>query len=306
MPLYQIGPAKTASLRMEDTNAKALTTLDRLGSIAMEASELPVLRMLSRPIRRKLFQRPYRDGNDYYGVHETFAAAQAAAQALSTRSLPATYDTDAAGRMYRAHLKSIRVSDYPLVYWLARLFAAGQRRLFDLGGHIGVSYYGFHPYLDYPPDLAWTVHDVPAVMAAGRKWASEHDSAQQLAFATSAEDADGQDILMSTGALQYLDYTLPELLQRLQTRPRHVLVNLTPMHPTRSFFTLQNLSIAICPYRVMSVPDFTAGMEALGYRMLDHWQSFERGLRVPFEPECTVDSYHGFHFSLPAAHGPAA
>lgn len=97
-----------------------------------------------------------------------------------------------------------------------------------------------------------------------------------------------------------------QLLQRLQARPRHVLVNLTPMHPTRSFFTLQNLSIAICPYRVMSVPDFTASMEALGYCMLDHWQSFERSLRIPFEPECTVDSYHGFHFSLPAAHGPAA
>lgn len=291
---------------MEDANANAITTLNRLGNIAMEASELPVLRMLSRPIRRKLFQRPYRDGNDYYGVYETFAAAHEAAQALSTRSLPATYDTDAAGRMYRAHLKSIRVSDYPLVYWLARLFAAGQRRLFDLGGHIGVSYYGFHHYLDYPSDLAWTVHDVPAVMAAGRKWASEHDPARKLAFAESADGADGHDILMSTGALQYLDYTLPELLQRLQAKPRHVLVNLTPMHPTRSFFTLQNLSIAICPYRVMSVPEFTSGMEALGYRMLDHWQSFERHLRVPFEPGCIVDSYHGFHFSLAAGGGAPA
>src|SRR3546814_9716109 len=90
-------------------------------------------------------------------------------------------------------------------------------------------------------------------MAAGRRWAQGHDAERQLSFTDSVEHADGQDILLSTGALQYLDYTLPELLQRLRRKPRHVLVNLTPMHPDRSFFTLQNLSIAICPYRVMSV-----------------------------------------------------
>lgn len=267
----------------------------------MDVSELPVLRLVSRPMRRKLFQRPYRVENDYYGMYESYAAAQSAAQDLSTRTLPASYDIDAAGRLYRENLRNIRVSDYPLVYWLGRLLAEGQRRIFDLGGHIGVSYYGFRHYLDYPPDLAWTVHDVPAVMAAGRKWAAEHDPQGKLAFAGSPDAADGQDILLSTGALQYLDYTLPELLQRLRAKPRHVLVNLTPMHPSRSFFTLQNLSIAICPYRIMSVPEFTSGMEALGYRMLDHWQSFERSLHVPFEPECEVDSYHGFHFRLDAA-----
>src|SRR3546814_9186296 len=83
-----------------------------------------------------------------------------------------------------------------------------------------------------------------SVMAAGRRWAQGHDAERQLSFTDSVEHADGQDILLSTGALQYLDYTLPELLQRLRRKPRHVLVNLTPMHPDRSFFTLQNLSIA--------------------------------------------------------------
>src|SRR3546814_13532249 len=74
------------------------------------------------------------------------------------------------------------------------------------------------------------------------------------------------------------------------------------MHPDRSFFTRQNLSIAICPYRVMSVPEFTEGMQSLGYRVVDHWQSPERHLRVPFEPGCTVDRYHGFPFELDAWH----
>src|SRR3546814_19846099 len=76
-------------------------------------------------------------------------------------------------------------------------------------------------------------------MAAGRRWAQGHDAEHQLSFTDSVEHADGQDILLSTGALQYLDYTLPELLQRLRRKPRRVLINLTPLHPDRRFFTLQ-------------------------------------------------------------------
>jgi len=271
---------------------------NQIAGFARDASELPGLSVLTRPIRRSLFRRPYRADNDYYGVYRTFDEAQAAARALSSQSLPATYDIEAAGRLYRSHLKRIRVSDYPLVYWLSRLIGGGCRSVFDLGGHIGVSYYGFRHYIDYPQDLDWCVHDVPAVMAAGRKWAAEHDNARQLRFSDARESADGCDVLVSTGALQYLDYTLPELLQRLARKPRHVLVNLTPMHPSRSFFTLQNLSIAICPYRVTAAPEFIHEMEALGYRLADHWQSLERTLRVPYAPQYAVDSYHGFSFSL--------
>lgn len=268
----------------------------RLRTIADEAAELPGLRRLAMPFYRRRFQRPYRTDNAYYGVYGSFAAAAAAARSLSTQSLPATYDTEAAGRMYRDQLERIRVSDYPLVYWISRLLRDGQRRIFDLGGNIGVSYYGFSRYLDYPDDLRWQVHDVPVVMAAGRKWATQHDPRRHIAFADAPELADGDDVLVSTGALQYLDYTLPELLRRLTRPPQHVLVNLTPIHPSRSYFTLQNLSFAICPYRVMSRPELVAAMASLGYRMVDDWNSQERGLKVPFEPGCALDSYSGFYF----------
>lgn len=264
----------------------------------LRAFELRAMRALAGPLRRRLFRRPYRDRNDYYGVYSTYAEAQAAALALSTPSLPASYDIEAAGRLYRDPKQRVRATDYPLMFWLGRSLEAGCRHVFDLGGNIGVSYYAFRAYLRYPAGLQWTVHDLPCVMEAGRRWAQSHDPQRQLAFAASPRGADGQDVLASTGALQYLEYTLPELLQQLPRPPRHVLVNLTPMHPERSFFTLQNLSIAICPYRVSSVGEFTEGMQALGYRSADHWQSHERHLRIPFEPGCRVDSYHGFYFEL--------
>lgn len=267
----------------------------KLRRIANETAELPGIRWLAKPLYRRMFRRPYRDGNAYFGAYATYAQALEHAP----QALPTSYDIATAGQMYRDRHDRIRVSDYPVVYWLSRLLSEGQRRVFDLGGHIGVSYYGFRGYLDYPTDLCWCVHDVPAIVATGRAWATEHDPQQHLHFSESADDADGQDVLISSGALQYLEYSLPELLQKLRTSPPHVLINLTPMHPSRSYFTLQNIGKAVLPYRVSSVPQFVAAMEALGYSVQDRWQSFERHLRVPFETACTLESYSGFYFRKP-------
>ena len=258
---------------------------------------LPGLRGLARARYRQRFRRAFGEDNLYFGTYDDRADAQAEADRLSTAQLPSTYDLDAAGRMYRGHLDNIRVSDYPLVYWLERLFAGGARRVFDLGGNIGVSYYAFDRYVPYPAGLQWTVHDLPKVVAVGRKWAQAHDAAGRLAFADSEAGADGEDILLSTGALQYLPYTLPELVDRLQRPPSKILLNLTPMHPTREFFTLQNLGIAICPYRVGSTEQLLAQMQSRGYKAVDNWFSRERHLEVPFHPEARIEGYSGFYFS---------
>jgi len=262
--------------------------------IAHAAAELPILRWLAEPIYRYQFLRFRRPGNACFGVFGTYAEAHALAKSLHG---PATYDLAEAGRLYRERLERVVASDYPSIYWLSRLLAAGERRIFDLGGHIGISYYGFSRYIEYPADLQWLVHDLPAIADAGRSHAVLHDPKRRLAFSAGPDAADGCDILFTSGALQYLDYTLPDLLRRLQQRPSHILVNLVPMHPDRSFFTLQNIRIAICPYRVAAVPEFIAGMESMGYDLIDHWQSRERNLRVPFRHGYEVDSYHGFYFA---------
>jgi len=268
------------------------TALSRnLRRIANETAELPGVRLLAKPVYREMFRR-HRHGNAYFGVYESFD--QARDQAPDT--LPNTYDNEVSGGMYRDQLNRIRVSDYPLLHWVSRLLDSGERKLFDLGGHIGVSYYGFSNYLAYPADMTWRVHDMPRVLDAGRDWAKTHDPSRRLVFTDRREDADGHDILLSSGALQYLDYELPDLLRRLRRPPPHVLINLTPMHPSRGYFTLQNLGIAICPYRVSAVPQFVADMAALGYQVADRWESFERQLRVPFEPALSIDRYYGFYF----------
>lgn len=273
-----------------------------LRHIAIETGQLPGLRVLARPIYRRLFQRPYQPEAHYYGVYDSHA--QALRDAPPT--LPTTYDVEGSGRMYRNQLDQIRVSDYPVVHWLSQLLATGQRRLFDLGGHIGLSYYSFRRYLDYPSDLRWLVHDVAAVVAAGRDWAVAHDAEGRLEFTGARDDADGADVLFTSGALQYLDYALPELLLGLERPPSHVLINMVPLHPNRDYYTLQNIGFAICPYHVAALPEFIAGMEALGYAIVDRWETFERHLEVPFAPDCDIDRYYGFYFRRDPKSQPAA
>lgn len=267
---------------------------DRLVRIAHEAAQLPLLAPMTRPLYRRRFARLYREGNRYCGVFDSFEAALAAAPP----SAPSSYDTKAAGRMYRGLLDELRLCDYPALHWLSRLFSQEQTGVFDLGGHVGIVYYAFRRYLEYPAQLRWTVHDVSHVIEARKKWAAEHDEHAQLDFAAAANAAnaaDGEDVLFTSGALQYLDYTLPELLGSLRQPPPHVLVNLVPMHPTRGYFTLQNMGFAICPYRVMAVPEFVDAMAGLGYSLIDRWDILDREIQVPFEPQCSIGRYTGMY-----------
>lgn len=250
----------------------------------------------ARSSYRRRFRRAFSDDNLYYGVYGSYAAAQADAESLASTDLPASYDVQLAGRLYRAQLDKIRVSDYPLLFWLQQALHDGVRNVFDLGGNIGVTYYGFARYIHYPPDLRWTVHDLPHAMAAGKQWAQAHDERKQLRFSADDNEADGQDLLVCTGALQYLPYTLPELIDRMSRPPPNVLLNLTPMREQQEFFTLQNLGVAITPYRVTAALPLIDAMQARDYDLVDRWISLERNLQVPFHPDARVDGYSGFYF----------
>jgi len=263
---------------------------------AREAMELPGIASIGRPMYRRYFSKPYERGNIYHGIYSSYDEALLDAERLSSEDLPATYDVDKATIMYRQQLHRLRACDYPAMYWIDQLIGDGARRVFDLGGHIGLAFYGFGRYIDYPSGLIWNVHDLDKVVQTGRLIATRLDPTGKLRFVHVPEAADGCDVLISTGALQYLEYSLPELLNRLIAPPRHVLFNLTPLHPTKSFFTLQNLGVAVCPYRVQSDAALVQQMAELGYQVRDRWELSERSLRIPFEPDYEVSAYHGIYF----------
>lgn len=267
-----------------------------LRGIAIETLNLPAFTPLARRVYRRFFERQ-RKGNHYHGVYASHAEALQAVPA----ALRASYDNSDAAAKYRSRVRQLSISDYPVLYWLSRLLDEGQRRIFDLGGHIGVAYYAFGQYRPFPADLRWTVSDLPTTMAAGREWAKEHDAAGGLAFAGDRQEADGQDVLLVLGAMQYFDFDFAAWLGTLSAPPAHLIVNLTPMHPSRDFHTLQNMGFACVPYRIQARPAFLESMARLGYRVVDAWWSDERSCHVPFAPGHEVEAYSGFYLHRDAA-----
>lgn len=234
-----------------------------------------------------------KQANLFRGVFQSFEEAQASAPP----SRPIGYDNDDAAAMYLARTKTIFPADYPIMFWLEKFIGEGCRRIFDVGGHIGVSYYAYRRHMRYPENLRWKVLDVPAVVKHGRELSQKMDVARQLEFTESYEDCRDAEVIMALGSLQYLPETLAETLGRIDVRPKHLLLSLLPVHLQRSYFTLQSIGTAFCPYRIFAMDEFIQSFERLGYTLLDRWENVEKSCPIPFREGHSLDRYYGFQFS---------
>jgi putative methyltransferase (TIGR04325 family) len=250
---------------------------------------------LLRPVLGYLYDRRFRQnrqGQLFMGVFDTAAAASASAPG----NLPMGYDQPAAAAMYREWLDQVTLQDYPTLYWLRRL-QGEVHSLFDYGGHVGVKYYAYARYLQWPADFVWTVCDVPAVAKSGTELAAEKKAAN-LKFVTSITAVDGQDLLMCSGSLQYIEPSLHEELRPLARKPKHVVINGVPYYDGRTFFTLNSIGTAFCPYKIQNLAEFTAGMGQLGYELVDRWTIPGKECIVPLHPEHSVHEYTGMYLRM--------
>jgi putative methyltransferase (TIGR04325 family) len=167
--------------------------------------------------------------------------------------------------------------------------------VFDVGGHVGVSFHGWRRYLDYQPGLRWLVQEVPAVAAAGATLAKER-GATQLSFTSDLAAGRGCDVLLSAGALQYVDLTVPQLLAAVGSRPRHLVLNKLPVYDGEGFWTVQSTGRAFHAYRIYNRTELVTSIEALGYRLVDDWQNREQHCEIPFTRGKDIDAYSGFYF----------
>ncbi len=256
--------------------------------------------------------------NLFRGVYPSFEAAAASAP----KSRPMGYDNPDAALMYRDRLHTIYPSDWPVLFWLQQCFAQGSRRAFELGGHIGVSYYAYQTAMTYPQALRWVVSDVPAVMERGAAFARHKDALGKLSFEADFAQAAEADVFMALGVLQYLPETLGQRLRGLRRLPQHVIVNLTPLHmgearmdnavspqvsstspgglmrssrPVATYFTLQSIGTAFCPYRVDPLPSFVRELTELGYSVRQAWTNPDKACEIPFHPHHSLGHYHGFY-----------
>lgn len=228
--------------------------------------------------------------NQVRGVFDNFEEAAAAAP----RTKPLGYNEAKAGNWYSDKLSGVKLHDYPVIYWLRNAFS-DSRSILEIGGHVGVAYYGFSRVLEYPQDLTWTILDVPTVMQAGETLARERGQTN-LHFAHGGLDTIiGADIVMAVGALQYLETNLATILSNCKQRPKHVLINETPVYDGPTFITLQNLGSIYSAYHIFNRQEFLNSLEAIGYRLVDSWTK-PRYLCVPGHPDKVLNHYSGFYF----------
>ncbi|SEV94194.1 TIGR04325 family methyltransferase [Luteibacter sp. 329MFSha] len=258
-------------------------------------ARMPLIRgILEARYKRRFFAHRELAYHLYRGVYDSFDDAQASIPPGNASG----YDNNESADLYRERTRRVFINDYPMIHWLGRFFAEGARDVFDVGGHIGIAYYAYQKYLSYPASLRWTVMDVPAVNAAGAAWAKEHDAPGRLGFADDIASASGADVLFAAGSLQYLSYSLADALSPMPRRPRFLLLNSVPVHMRQSYYTVQNIGTACCPYHVTAEREFLGGLASLGYELQDRWENPQRYCIVPFHPELSLDRYFGFAFRL--------
>jgi putative methyltransferase (TIGR04325 family) len=243
--------------------------------------------VLERDYARAFARRPV---NRFRGVYTSFAEAEASVPVDARVG----YDHPVMAGMYRHRMERANQSDYAVLFWLKSILDE-HSFVFDFGGHVGVSYHGWRNYLRYRPGMRWLVYDVPAIVKEGTELARERSSTG-LEFTTDVADARGCTIFLAAGSLQYVEESLPALLARTGSLPRHLIVNKMPMYDGETFVTVQSTGCAFHAYRIYNRAAFVAEVTALGYRVVDDWSNRECHCEIPFTRGRDIDAYSGYYF----------
>jgi putative methyltransferase (TIGR04325 family) len=240
----------------------------------------------SRPIAKQLIDLTA----GYNRVFPDLATARLAAAGFSQHG----HDTPENGQALSDLMLSTRPSDYPVLHHLGRLQLNGLR-VFDLGGTMGNLFYLYGRYLDFPPSLCWTVHDLPGHMRRGRELARERNE-MRLQFSDDVRGAANHEVLLISGALHYFDFSLSDYLADMPERPRHVLVNRSPLVNAPDAATIQYTHGIMVACKLLNRSDLIAGMDKLGYECADSWSAPEFSIKLPYDPGYWVKEYSGLYF----------
>jgi len=182
-------------------------------------------------------------------------------------------------------------SDYAAFYYL-RDRLPEVRTVFDLGGNVGNLYYCYRNYLPLREDVVWTVYDLPENVSRGRILATDRQ-AQNLRFVDDLGQIGEVDLFIASGSLHYFDKPLPELLERVEPRPKYVLVNRTPLTDGPDFAVIQDAGHIRVACMLYNRAKLIAGFERLGYGLRGEWRAPEFAIPVPDRPSSSITAYTG-------------
>lgn len=227
----------------------------------------------------------------HYGIFDSFEQARTAVPAEVAGWLPDDND------WYASEYQKLEIIDYPILFWLQRLIGSGST-LFDFGGHVGVTYRKYAPYLDYPDDFRWIVGEQPVVVKLGRDML-EKAGGPHLSFVTDFQHAETASIFHSAGCIQYVEQPLAGLLAGLNKLPQHLILSKIPLYQQPTKVTLQNTGYSISPNWLFNRDRFIADICNLGYKLVDSWACPGRRNHIPFNSEYNVEQMSGLYFQKP-------
>jgi putative methyltransferase (TIGR04325 family) len=265
----------------------------RMGNFARMArisAHVPILRQVLDLAYKRRFNLADGQIRLFRGIYPDFVGA---ARAVPKDRLEG-YDNEQSADRVAHERRRICAFDYPIMFWLSKLLPQC-KLLFDWGGNVGISYFGYRGYLSYPKTLTWLICDVPAVTAFGETIASE-EATPGLQFTTTLDRIAGADVLLAAGALQFIEDPLRQL-RAARSLPQHILINKLPVYELPSSVTLHNMGSAFCPYHLLNRTEFLSRFEELGYRLVDEWKCPELSCEIPFFPRHSIAAYTGFYLT---------
>src|SRR5690348_5052102 len=221
------------------------------------------------------------------GTYSTYAQARAAIP----RGRAAGWDNEAAATIWSDCVDPVRPGIYPLFFWLLRLLRPGAS-LIDYGGSVGLTYYGYHRYASLPERARSIVVELPQTAVQCRRIAERKD-ARNLFFTSDITTPSACDILLAAGSLQYVEHSVPGLLELRSARPRWPLLNKLPLTKGAEFWALDNFGPAVAPYRVFNEQAFVSYFERRGYVVRDRWQVAELKCDIAFHPANHLTQHTG-------------
>lgn len=245
-----------------------------------------IVRLRAAPLIRLLIE-------SLLGFRRTFPTFDAA-QTCAARYIDAGHEHPDELEYHLSAANTLRESDYPVLFHLAPI-ANRAHSVFDLGGNAGNLFYSYEKRLNFPPDLVWTIYDLPAQIAIGEKIASEH-SETRLRFVRNLTSAPAADVFIASGSLHYFPQPLGEILHSLPSLPAHIFVNRSPFSSGDDLITVQDNGTYLVPCQLHSRSKLLQGMEGLGYSLIAQWSAHELRLWVPAYPDFSPPCYSGFYF----------
>ncbi|MFT6070476.1 MAG: putative methyltransferase (TIGR04325 family) [Bacteriovoracaceae bacterium] len=249
---------------------------------------------LVKKLRIKKYDKKFlknKDLNLFRGVFPSFKEAEEAIPSSDKSG----YDNEESAKMYKHLCHKVFPSDYPKMFWLNKILKEGSK-LYDLGGHIGIKYYSYQSFFEYPNEFKWTVYDVEAVRNEGRSYASSV-GAGKIDFSDTIDNFDGYDVLFVSGSLQYIDFDLAKSIESKSNPPKYILLSI-PLTNEKTFYTVNNIGTAFCVYVLRNDKEFIASFEALGYTVKDRWNIPGKICEIPFYPNYSIEGYKGILLEL--------